>query len=79
MSLHFNKETLLAYVESIFPQISGEFEIDHLSEELLIVRLKVQERHLRPGGTVSGQVRQCSIWRMSAFISAFWLPSGPKH
>ena len=54
MSLHFNKETLLAYVESIFPQISGEFEIDHLSEELLIVRLKVQERHLRPGGTVSG-------------------------
>ena len=36
MSLHFNKETLLAYVESIFPQISGEFEIDHLSEELLL-------------------------------------------
>ena len=54
MSLHFNKETLLAYVEGIFPQISGEFEIDHLSEELLVVRLKVQERHLRPGGTVSG-------------------------
>ena len=54
MSLHFNKETLLEYVETIFPQITGEFQIDHLDETLLIVRLLVQEHHLRPGGTVSG-------------------------
>ena len=54
MSLHFNKETLLEYVETIFPQIRGEFQIVHLDEALLIVRLLVQEHHLRPGGTVSG-------------------------
>ena len=54
MSLNFDEETLLEYVESIFPQIKGEFSIEKLEENAIIVRMRVQDRHLRPGGTVSG-------------------------
>lgn len=54
MSLHFDEKTLLEYVEGIFPQIKGNFAIDKLEENTTVVRLVVQERHLRPGGTVSG-------------------------
>ena len=68
MSLHFNKETLLEYVETIFPQITGEFHIEHLDEALLIVRLLVQEHHLRPGGTVSGP-SMFSLADISVYLS----------
>ena len=68
MSLHFNKETLLEYVETIFPQIKGEFQIDHLDEALLIVRLLVQEHHLRPGGTISGP-SMFSLADISVYLS----------
>ena len=54
MSLNFDEETLLEYVESIFPQIKGEFSIEKLEKNAIIVRMRVQDRHLRPGGTVSG-------------------------
>ena len=68
MSLHFNKETLLEYVETIFPQITGEFQIDYLDKALLIVRLLVQEHHLRPGGTVSGP-SMFSLADISVYLS----------
>ena len=68
MSLHFNKETLLEYVETIFPQIKGEFQIDYLDEALLIVRLLVQEHHLRPGGTVAGP-SMFSLADISVYLS----------
>ena len=68
MSLHFDKETLLEYVETIFPQIKGEFQIDHLDEALLIVRLLVQEHHLRPGGTVAGP-SMFSLADISVYLS----------
>lgn len=54
MSLHFDEKTLLQYVEGIFPQIKSEFLIDKLEANAINVRMKVQDRHLRPGGTVSG-------------------------
>ncbi len=68
MSLHFNKETLLEYIETIFPQITGEFQIEHLDEDLLIVRLLVRESHLRPGGTVSGP-SMFSLADISVYLS----------
>lgn len=37
-----------------FPQVQGDFTIEEVAEERLRVRLNVAERHLRPGGTVSG-------------------------
>ena len=54
MSLRFTKESLIAYIEWVFPQIKGDFKIEELNEETTKVRLKVSNRHLRPGGTVSG-------------------------
>lgn len=37
-----------------FPQIGPQFEIMSSCESELVVRLKVDKSHLRPGGTVSG-------------------------
>jgi uncharacterized protein (TIGR00369 family) len=44
-------ETLL---DDVFPQVRGTFKIDELTQDTLIVRLLINESHLRPGGTVSG-------------------------
>lgn len=43
-----------AYLAEVFPQMHGEFQIDALNEEQTLMRLTPEERHLRPGGTVSG-------------------------
>lgn len=45
---------LEAFLARDFPQVGKDFAIDHLSADSLRVRLKVDNRHLRPGGTVSG-------------------------
>ncbi|OUS21897.1 thioesterase [Rhodobacterales bacterium 59_46_T64] len=44
-------ETFLA---EVFPQVRDDFAIDHVEPMKVTVRLKTAERHLRPGGTVSG-------------------------
>jgi uncharacterized protein (TIGR00369 family) len=54
MSLMMSKDELTAYLHEVFPQIEGEFAIDALDEDGITMRLLVGERHLRPGGTVSG-------------------------
>ncbi|MEO0930874.1 MAG: PaaI family thioesterase [Pseudomonadota bacterium] len=45
---------LKAFVAREFPQLGDDFTIDALTEDGVTVRLNVAERHLRPGGTVSG-------------------------
>ncbi|KFE33731.1 PaaI family thioesterase [Thioclava atlantica] len=54
MALVMETGELAAFLDETFPQVKGEFAIDSLNDDELIVRLKVAERHLRPGGTVSG-------------------------
>ncbi|MBP79156.1 MAG: thioesterase [Deltaproteobacteria bacterium] len=54
MMLHFTSTTLIEYLEQVFPQIKGEFTILELAERHLKVKLNIQDKHLRPGGTVSG-------------------------
>jgi uncharacterized protein (TIGR00369 family) len=54
MQLAMNAEELMAYLEEVFPQVTGDYAVDHLAEMEVDLRLKVTERHLRPGGTVSG-------------------------
>ena len=54
MEIRIGAEEMAPYLEEVFPQIRGEFTIDRLDAEALIMRLHVAERHLRPGGTVSG-------------------------
>ncbi|MCR9127488.1 MAG: PaaI family thioesterase [Rhodobacteraceae bacterium] len=45
---------LNAFLDSVFPQVRGEFLIEDLAPGEVTMRLAVRERHLRPGGTVSG-------------------------
>jgi len=54
MGLALNRDELTAYMAEVFPQVREDFAIDALSEEGVTMRLLTAERHLRPGGTVSG-------------------------
>lgn len=54
MTLVLNKEELTDYLAQVFPQIRDDFAIDELTEDTITMRLLTGERHLRPGGTVSG-------------------------
>ncbi len=54
MSLVLNMNDLSDYLAEIFPQVRRDFAIDALEEDAITMRLLVGERHLRPGGTVSG-------------------------
>lgn len=53
-TLKMDIPALEAFLERDFTQVAGMFGLDALSEDVLTVRLRVQEEHLRPGGTVSG-------------------------
>jgi uncharacterized protein (TIGR00369 family) len=44
----------MSLLNKTFPQQAKFFEIDELTVESLIVRHKIDESHLRPGGTISG-------------------------
>ncbi|WP_299945983.1 PaaI family thioesterase [uncultured Ruegeria sp.] len=54
MSLALNKQELIEYLELVFPQVHNDFVVEDLTETTITMRLKVGNRHLRPGGTVSG-------------------------
>jgi uncharacterized protein (TIGR00369 family) len=45
---------LTAFLREIFPQIAQDFAVEEVGERRITVRLLVEDRHLRPGGTVSG-------------------------
>ena len=54
MSLQMDAAELMEFLDEVFPQVSDDFEVDDLSAAEIKMRLRVQERHLRPGGTVPG-------------------------
>jgi len=54
MALALNKDELSEYMAEIFPQVRQDFVVEDLTEDTITMRLVVQDRHLRPGGTVSG-------------------------
>ncbi|WP_282021263.1 PaaI family thioesterase [Ruegeria faecimaris] len=54
MSLAMNREELEDYMSQIFPQVSQDYSVQDLTEESIVMRLSVGDRHLRPGRTVSG-------------------------
>ncbi|MGY6412193.1 MAG: PaaI family thioesterase [Alkalilacustris sp.] len=45
---------LEAFLAAEFPQVAGQFAVERLTADGAVLRLKVGEGHLRPGGTVSG-------------------------
>lgn len=54
MGLKMTREALAEFLREEFPQVAGDFTIEEVAENRIRVRLMTQERHLRPGGTVSG-------------------------
>ncbi|MCC5986655.1 MAG: PaaI family thioesterase [Pararhodobacter sp.] len=47
-------EALNAFLAEVYPQIADDFRIDRVAPMEADIRLLTAERHLRPGGTVSG-------------------------
>jgi uncharacterized protein (TIGR00369 family) len=47
-------EALAGFLHREFPQVADDFAIEGVGPEGVSVRLRVADRHLRPGGTVSG-------------------------
>ena len=47
-------DALRLFLEDEFAQVAQDFRIEAVTPEGIILRLKVAEGHLRPGGTVSG-------------------------
>ncbi|GGH25586.1 uncharacterized domain 1-containing protein [Cribrihabitans marinus] len=68
MALAFDRDELTAYLAEVFPQVRDDFVIDALAEDHLTLRLRTSERHLRPGGTVSGPsmfaLADCAVYAM---------------
>lgn len=54
MELSMNREALGAFLVRDFGQVAADFAVERVDEAGLCLRLAVAERHLRPGGTVSG-------------------------
>ncbi|PIE15478.1 MAG: thioesterase [Rhodobacterales bacterium] len=54
MPLQMQADEVMAFLERVFPQVGEDFAVDRLQDMEVDLRLKVADRHLRPGGTVSG-------------------------
>lgn len=54
MALKMSVQELTSFMAAEFPQVAQDFTIEALRPMALTLRLNVAERHLRPGGTVSG-------------------------
>ncbi len=49
-----NEGEIAAFLVEQFPQVAGEFRLERLTPDGLVLRRHVSQAHLRPGGTVSG-------------------------
>lgn len=54
MGFQMTAEELQAFLARDFGQVAEDFAVERADETGLVLRLKVDDRHLRPGGTVSG-------------------------
>lgn len=54
MALAMDVAALTRFLNDAFPQVAEDFVIEDLRENAMRVRLRVEDKHLRPGGTVSG-------------------------
>jgi uncharacterized protein (TIGR00369 family) len=54
MDVVMDAAALEAFLANDFTQVSNDFSILSVTADVLHVRLNIEEKHLRPGGTVSG-------------------------
>ncbi|MEO0862604.1 MAG: PaaI family thioesterase [Pseudomonadota bacterium] len=53
-SIAMDAEALERFLSAEFLQVAEEFSLEEVTADHLIVRLNVSDKHLRPGGTISG-------------------------
>lgn len=54
MAIVMDTAQLNAFLHQQFVEVVGEYKVEDASETGVTMRLMVQDKHLRPGGTVSG-------------------------
>lgn len=54
MPVTMDVAALTRFLHAEFPQVAADFAIEAVGDKTIRVRLVTAERHLRPGGTVSG-------------------------
>ena len=54
MAIIMDRAALTAFLAAEFGQVAQDFAVEAVDDDRLRLRLIVQGRHLRPGGTVSG-------------------------
>ncbi|MBT52436.1 MAG: thioesterase [Mameliella sp.] len=59
---------MTGFLDEVFPQVRGMFGIDRMDETLLVMRLFNDDKHLRPGGTVSGPA-MFSLADVAAYVA----------
>jgi uncharacterized protein (TIGR00369 family) len=52
--MKMDEAALTAFLAEVFPEVVADFVVEEVREMGIRVRLRVTERNLRPGGTVSG-------------------------
>lgn len=68
MELKITAEEMTGFLDEVFPQVRGMFGIDRMDETLLVMRLFNDDKHLRPGGTVSGPA-MFSLADVAAYVA----------
>ncbi len=54
MQLKMTQRELQAFLQAEFPQVADDFEVAEVAPMRAIIRKRISNKHLRPGGTVSG-------------------------
>ncbi|MEM6941768.1 MAG: PaaI family thioesterase [Pseudomonadota bacterium] len=54
MALMMTAKALNAFLREVFQQVADDFDVVAVDENSIRMRLRVADRHLRPGGTISG-------------------------
>lgn len=54
MTIKMDVASLSSFLLETFPQVHSDFVVEAVTEQGVRLRLVTDERHLRPGGTVSG-------------------------
>ncbi len=54
MAVMMDAEALTVFMREVFDQVADDFAVDHVGEGEITMRLLTANKHLRPGGTISG-------------------------
>ena len=76
MPLQMNVDDLSKFLSKEFLQVADDFAIDNVEEGWIQLRLVEHDKHLRPGGTVSGPA-MFALADVSAYLVTLAM-IGPK-